>query len=76
MIIDNGSRPHLVIPGVYDGPAGRSGDVLVFQMKRRPGGNLDKPRAATMDGEAVTVRLRTPAIHSQRRAGLWEAVIL
>jgi len=75
MIIDNGTRPRLVIDGVYDGPAGQSGDVLAFQLARRPAGNLDKPRAATVDGETVQVRLRPPAIHSQRRAGIWEAVI-
>jgi hypothetical protein len=56
MIVDNGSRARLVVPGVFDGIAGVMGSELAFI----PTGAMkaDGVRVGLLDGKPVSLNIR------------------
>lgn len=54
MIVDNGTRAHLIIDGVFDGTAGLSRGVVAF-IPNRTGRKPQDARGGLLDGAPVRV---------------------
>jgi hypothetical protein len=75
MNIDNGGRSPLVIPGVFDGLCGVSGNELAFI----PNDRRIRPELATegvLDGKPVSLKVRRSNVPSQRKANIYHAEVI